>query len=100
MIYSNTIMGWYSFRSEIYMTRYLIASIWVVAVGIILWFCGSIIGGLGIIFDISKWFSAGHTLTQDVAIALVWGSIILFIVGAFGIVTSLLRRHLGKQQKK
>jgi hypothetical protein len=82
------------------MKRYLIASIWVIAVGTILWLCGSIIGGMGIIFDIDKWFSAGHTLTYDVAIGLVWGGLILFIVGAFGIVTSLLKGHLDKQQKK
>ena len=82
------------------MKKYLIASIWVIAVGIILWLCGSIIGGMGIIFDIGKWFSAGHTLTYDVAIGLVWGGIILFIVGVFGIATSLLRGHLDKQQKK
>ncbi len=83
-----------------YMKRHLIASIWVIAVGIILWLCGSIIGGMGIIFDIGKWFSAAHTLTYDVAIGLVWAGIILLIVGVFGIATSLLRGHLDKQQKK
>jgi hypothetical protein len=81
------------------MNKYLIASIWVIAVGIILWICGSIIGGMTTFFDIRKWFSAGHTLTYDVAIALVWGGIILFIFGVFGIATSLLRGHMVKQQK-
>jgi hypothetical protein len=82
------------------MNKYLIASIWVIAVGIIFWICGWIIGGMGVFSDLSKWFSAGHTLTYDVAIGLVWGGIILFIVGVFGIVTSLLKGHSDKQQKK
>jgi hypothetical protein len=82
------------------MKKYLIASIWVIAVGIILLVCGLIIGGMGVIFDIGNWFAAGHILTYDVAIGLVWGGIILFIVGVFGIVTSLLKGHLDKGQKK
>ena len=83
------------------MKKYLIASIWVIVVGIILWLCGVIIGGgLGVFFDILKWFDAGHTLTYNVAIGLVWGGIILFIVGVFGIVTALLKGHLDKGQKK
>jgi uncharacterized membrane protein len=40
---------------------------------------------MGIIFYIGKWFSVAYTLTYDVAIGLVWGGIIPFIVGAFGI---------------
>jgi hypothetical protein len=81
------------------MQRYLIASIWVIAVGTILWLCGLIIGGIGT-FDIGKWFSTGHTLVYNVAIGLVWGGIILFIVGAFGIATSFLRGNPDKQQEK
>jgi hypothetical protein len=81
------------------MQRYLIASIWVIAVGIILWLCGLIIGGIGT-FDIGKWFSAGHTLTYDAAIGLVWGGIILFIAGIFGIATSFLKGHPDKQEEK
>ena len=83
------------------MKKYLIASIWVIAVGIILWLCGLIIGGgMGVFYDIGTWFDAGHTMTYNVAIGLVWGGIILFIVGVFGIVTSLLKGHLDKGQKK
>jgi hypothetical protein len=82
------------------MNKYLIASIWVIAVGIILWLCGSIIGGWGTFWDVNKWFSAGHTLTDDVGIALIWGGIILFIIGVFGIVTSLIRGHSDNQPKK
>lgn len=81
------------------MNKYLVASIWVIAVGAIFWLCGLIIGGTGIFFDIGNWFSAGHTLTYDVAIVLVWGGIILFIVGVFGIATSLLRGNMDKRQK-
>jgi hypothetical protein len=80
--------------------KYLIASIWVIVIGIILWLCGLIIGGMGVIFDIGKWFAAGHIITYDVAIGLVWGGIILFIIGVFGIVTALLKGHLDKGQKK
>jgi len=53
------------------MKKYLIASIWVIAVGIILWLSGLIIGGTGVIFDIGKWFATSHILTYDVAIGLV-----------------------------
>jgi len=81
------------------MQRYLIASIWVIAVGIILWVCALIIGGVGT-FDIGKWFSTGHTLTYTVAIGLVWGGIILFIFGIFGIATSFLKGQPDKQEKK
>jgi hypothetical protein len=72
--------------------KYLIASIWVIVVGIILLLCGLIIGGgMGVIFDIGKWFDAGHTMTYNVAIGLAWSGIILFIIGAFGIITALLK---------
>jgi hypothetical protein len=81
------------------MNKYLVASIWVIAVGVIFWVCGLIIGGMGTFLDISNWFSAGHTFTDDVGIALVWGGIILFIIGVFGIGTSLLRGHQDKQPK-
>ena len=81
--------------------KYLMASIWVIVVGIILLFCGVIIGGgLGVIFDIMNWFDTGHTMTDNVAIGLVWGGIILFIIGVFGVVTALLKGHLDKGQKK
>jgi hypothetical protein len=77
------------------------ASIWVIVVGIILWLCGLIIGGgLGVLFDIGNWFNSSHTLTYSAAIGLVWGGIILFIIGVFGIVTSLLKGHLDKGQEK
>ena len=82
------------------MKKYLIASVWVIAVGIILWLCGLIIGGMGVIFDMGTWFDAGHILTYNVAIGLVWGGIILFIIGLFGIVTALLKGRLDKGQKK
>lgn len=78
--------------------KYLIASIWVIVVGIILWVCGVIIGGTGVIFDMGNWFAAGHTMTYNVAIGLVWGGIILFIIGAFGIVTALLKGRMDKGQ--
>jgi hypothetical protein len=77
------------------------ASIWVIVVGIILLLCGLIIGGgLGVIFDILNWFESSHTMIYNVAIGLVWGGIILFIIGVFGIVTALLKGHPDKGQKK
>jgi hypothetical protein len=81
--------------------KYLIASIWVIVVGIILLFCGVIIGGgMGVIYDIGKWFDASHTMTYTVAIGLAWVGIILFIIGISGIVTALLKGHLDKGQSK
>jgi hypothetical protein len=77
------------------MNKYLIASIWVIVVGIILGICGLIIGGTGVT-DIGEWFAAGHTLIYNVGIALVWGGIILFIIGLFGIITSLIKGHSDK----
>jgi hypothetical protein len=53
------------------MNKYLIASIWIIAVGAILLLCGSIIGGMGTFLDIGNWFSASHTLTDSVGIALI-----------------------------
>jgi hypothetical protein len=43
-----------------------------------------------------KWFDTGHTMTDNVAIGLVWGGIILFFVGVVGIITALLKRGLDK----
>ena len=81
--------------------KYLMASIWVIVIGIILLLCGLVIGGgLGVIYDILKWFDTGHTMTYNVAIGLVWGSIILFIVGLFGIITALLKGNLDKGQQE
>jgi hypothetical protein len=77
--------------------KYLIASIWVIVVGIILWLCGLIIaGGTAVFFYIGKWFDAGHTMTYNVAIGLVWGGIILLIIGVFGIITALIKGHQDK----
>lgn len=81
------------------MNKYLIASIWVIVVGIILGICGYIIGGMEVT-DTGKWFASGHTFTYSVAIALVWGGIILFIIGVFGIITALIKGHSDKPQKK
>ena len=81
--------------------KYLIASIWVIVIGIIFWLCGVIIaGGTGVFFDILKWFDSGHTMMYNVAIGLVWSGIILFIIGVVGIVTSLLKGQMDKGQKK
>lgn len=81
--------------------KYLLASIWVIVVGIILWVCGLIIsGGTGVISDIGRWFDAGHTTTYNVAIGLIWGGIILFIIGIFGIITALLKGRMDKGQEK
>jgi len=81
--------------------KYFIASIWVIVVGAILWLCGLIIGGgLGVMFDIWNWFASSHTMTYNVAIGLVWGGIILFIIGVVGVVTSLLKGQMDKGQKK
>ena len=77
--------------------KYLIASIWVIVVGVILGLCGLIIGGTGVL-DIGSWFAAGHTMTYNVAIGLVWGGIILLIIGIFGIVTALLKGRMDKGQ--
>ena len=79
--------------------KYLVASIWVIVVGIILLICGLIIGGgLGVMFDIWNWFASSHTMTYNAAIGLVWGGIILFIIGVVGIGVSLLKGHLEKGQ--
>jgi len=81
--------------------KYLMAGIWVIVIGIILLVCGLIIGGgLGLIFDIGKWFDSSHTLTDNVAIALAWGGIILFIIGIFGILTAILKGSMEKPQEK
>jgi hypothetical protein len=81
--------------------KYLIASIWVIVIGIILLVCGLIIGGgMSVVSDITNWFEASHTLTYNVGIGLVWGGIILFIVGIFGIVTALIKGSIDKGQEK
>jgi hypothetical protein len=72
--------------------KYFIASVWVIVVGIILWLCGVIInGGLGVFYGMFNWFDTSHTITDNVAIGLVWAGIILFIIGVFGMITALVK---------
>jgi len=80
----------------------LLLSIWGIAVGIILWVSGSIIGGMGIIYHAGGWFSPEwyeFTTGFYLGVGLAWSGIIVLIIGAFGIGTTFLREYLDKEHK-
>ena len=80
----------------------LLISIWIIALGVILWISGSIIGGMGIIYHAGEWFSPSwHELTwvYNLGVGIVWSGIIALILGVFGIVTTFIREYLDKEQK-
>jgi len=82
--------------------RSLFISIWVIAIGIVLWISGSIIGGMGIIYHAGGWFNPSwYELTSMYyfGVGMVWSGIIALILGVFGIITTFIREYLDKEQK-
>lgn len=80
----------------------LLISIWIIALGIILWISGSIIGGMGIIYHAGGWFTPGWyeaTWVFYLGVGMVWAGIIALILGVFGIVTTFIKEYLDKGQK-
>lgn len=80
----------------------LLISIWVIALGIILWISGSIIGGMGIIYHAGGWFSPSWyegTWMYYLGVGMVWSGITALILGVFGIITTFIREYLDKGQK-
>ena len=80
----------------------LLASIWVIAVGIVLWISGSIIGGMGLIYHAGGWFTSSWyetTWVFNLGVGIVWSGIVVLILGAFGIITTFIREFLDREQK-
>ena len=81
----------------------LLISIWLIAIGIILWFSGSIVAGFGIIYHVGRWFTSGwYELTGAyyLGVGLVWSGIISILVGAFGLVTTGIKEYLDREKKE
>ena len=80
----------------------LLASVWIIAVGIALGISGSIIGGTGIIYHAGQWFNPSwyeYTLIYYLGVGLLWSGIIVLILGVFGIVTTFIREFLDREHK-
>ncbi|MCJ7470613.1 hypothetical protein MUO74_09035 [Candidatus Bathyarchaeota archaeon] len=80
----------------------LLVSIWIIAVGVVLWISGSIIGGMGIIYHAGGWFTSGwYELTSMyyLGVGMVWSGIIVLILGVFGIITTFIREFLDREHK-
>jgi hypothetical protein len=80
----------------------LLISIWVIAIGIVLWISGNIIGGMGIIYHAGGFFSSSwyeYTWVFNLGVGMAWAGIIILILGAFGILTTSIREYLDKEQK-
>lgn len=80
----------------------LLLSIWGIAIGIILWISGSIVGGMGIIYHAGGFFTSGSyetTWVYYLGVGMVWSGIIILILGAFGVVTTFIREYLDKEHK-
>jgi hypothetical protein len=81
----------------------LFVSIWVIAIGIVLWISGSVVGGVGIIYHAGGWFTpAWYELTWAfyLGVGLVWAGIIAIILGAFGMLTTVLKEYLDREKQK
>ena len=68
----------------------LIATIWVIAVGIILWIVGSQIGGM----------FAAQTTMNYVGFGIMWAGIVLLILGVFGVITTAIMEYLDTSKKQ
>jgi hypothetical protein len=80
----------------------LLLSIWGIAVGIVLWISGSIVGGMGIIYHAGGWFTSGwyeETWGFYLGVGLVWSGIIILILGAFGVLTTFIKEYLDREHK-
>ena len=74
----------------------------IIALGIILWISGSIIGDMGIIYHAGGWFNPSWQELIWVfylGVGTVWSGIIALILGVFGIITTFIREYLDKGQK-
>jgi hypothetical protein len=80
----------------------LLISIWVIAIGIVLWISGDIVGGMGIIYHAGGLFSSSwyeYTSVFYLGVGMVWSGIIAIILGVFGIITTFIREYLDREQK-
>jgi len=78
----------------------LFVSVWVIALGIILWISGQVLGGYGIIYHEGGWFSPDWyelTWVHYLGVGLAWSGIVALIVGVFGIVTTGMKEYLDRQ---
>lgn len=81
--------------------RALFVSIWIIAMGIVLWISGQVVGGMGIIYHAGGWFSSGWyelTWAYYLGVGLVWAGIIVIILGAFGIITTGIKEYLDREK--
>jgi hypothetical protein len=74
----------------------LLASIWIIAIGIILWISGPIIRDTGIIYH-GYWYEL--TWVYYLGVGIVWSGVSIFILGTFGIITTFIREYLDKERK-
>jgi hypothetical protein len=81
----------------------LFASIWIIALGIVFWISGSIIGDMGIVYRAGGWFGiAWHELTwvYCLSVGLAWSGITVIILGVFGIITAGMKEYLNREKGK
>lgn len=81
----------------------LIVSIWVIAIGIILWVSGAIVGDLGIIYHPPELFTSGwyeYTLAFYVGVGMQWAGVIALILGFFGIITTVIMEYWDRERKQ
>jgi len=80
----------------------LLLSIWGIAIGIILFISGSIVGGMGIIYHAGGWSTSAWyetTWVYYLGVGMGWSGIIILILGIFGIVTTFIREYLDREHK-
>jgi ribosomal protein L40E len=71
-------------------SKFLFASIWVIAVGVVLAVIGSVIGG--------TW--ARYTLMNDVGFVMLWVGVGVLVFGAFGVITSFIKERFKMKKPK
>jgi len=81
----------------------LFISVWVIALGIVLWVSGQIIGGQGIIYHAGGWWNPSwYELTWAfyLGVGLAWSGVIALILGVFGIVTTAMKEYLDREKEQ
>jgi len=80
----------------------LFVSIWTIALGIVLWISGQIIGGYGIIYHAGDWWNPSRyelIWAFRLVVGLVSFGVVVLILGVFGLITTAMKEYLDREPK-
>jgi hypothetical protein len=80
----------------------LLLDLWMIIIGIILWISGGMIDGMGIIRHVVGFFRPviwyEYTWAFYLGLGMIWTGLLTFILGAFRIITSLIREYFDRRK--